>query len=109
LGAAPSGPRHHRDEYCAVPVRIRAQCAIGAIIDLLPTSPTGGYDPRGYQVGAGVFLVAQVLALDWYLLGGSCAPGRAATAISQLPLATAAGAAASLADVPVRPRAGLSG
>jgi hypothetical protein len=41
-----------------------AQYAIGAIIDLLPTSPTGGYDPCGYQVGVGVFLVAQVLALD---------------------------------------------
>jgi hypothetical protein len=47
-----------------------AQYAIGAIIDLFPTSPTGGCDPCGYQVGVGVFLMAQVLALDWYLLGG---------------------------------------
>jgi hypothetical protein len=36
----------------------------------VPTSPTGGYDPCGYQVGVGVFLVAQVLALDWYLFVG---------------------------------------
>jgi hypothetical protein len=46
-----------------------AQYAIGAIIDLFPTGPTGGYDPRGYQVGFGVFVAAQVLALLWYLLG----------------------------------------
>ena len=46
-----------------------AQYAIGAIIDLFPTGPTGGYDPRGYQVGFGVFLAAQLLALGWYLLG----------------------------------------
>ena len=46
-----------------------AQYAIGAIIDLFPTTATGGYDPRGYQAGFGVFLAAQVLALLWYLLG----------------------------------------
>ena len=46
-----------------------AQYAIGAIIDLFRTGPAGGYDPRGCQVGASVFLVAQVLALLWYLLG----------------------------------------
>jgi hypothetical protein len=46
-----------------------AQYAIGAIIDLFPTGPSGGYDRRGYQVGFGVFLAAQVLALGWYLLG----------------------------------------
>ena len=46
-----------------------AQYAIGAIIDLFPTDATGGYDPRGYQVGFGAFLAAQLLALVWYLLG----------------------------------------
>jgi hypothetical protein len=46
-----------------------AQYAIGAIIDLFPSGPAGGYDPRGYQVGFGAFLAAQVLALLWYLLG----------------------------------------
>ena len=30
-----------------------AQYAIGAIIDLFPTTAGGGYDPRGYQVGFG--------------------------------------------------------
>jgi predicted MFS family arabinose efflux permease len=46
-----------------------AQYAIGAIIDLFPTTTAGGYHPRGYQVGFGVFLAAQLLALIWYLLG----------------------------------------
>jgi predicted MFS family arabinose efflux permease len=46
-----------------------AQYAIGAIIDLFPTTAAGGYDPRGYQVGFGVFFAAQLLALGWYLLG----------------------------------------
>ena len=46
-----------------------AQYAIGAIIDLFPTTPGGGYHAAGYQVGFGVFLAAQLLALLWYLLG----------------------------------------
>ena len=46
-----------------------AQYAIGAIIDLFPTAAGGGYHPAGYQVGFGVFLAAQLLALVWYLLG----------------------------------------
>jgi predicted MFS family arabinose efflux permease len=46
-----------------------AQYAIGAIIDLYPTTAGGGYHPQGYQVGFGVFLAAQLLALIWYLLG----------------------------------------
>jgi MFS family permease len=46
-----------------------AQYAIGAIIDLFSTSAAGGYDPKGYQVGFGVFFALQLLALGWYLLG----------------------------------------
>jgi hypothetical protein len=46
-----------------------AQYAIGAIIDRFETGASGGYDPRGYQGGFGVFLAAQLLALVWYLLG----------------------------------------
>jgi hypothetical protein len=45
------------------------QYAIGAIIDLFPTTPSGGYDPRAYQVAFGVFFAAQLLALVWYLQG----------------------------------------
>jgi predicted MFS family arabinose efflux permease len=44
-----------------------AQYAIGAIIDRYPTTVGGGYHPTGYRVGFGVFLVAQLLALIWYL------------------------------------------
>jgi predicted MFS family arabinose efflux permease len=46
-----------------------AQYAIGAIIDLFPTTPDGGYDPNGYQVSFGAFFVIQLAALGWYLLG----------------------------------------
>jgi hypothetical protein len=46
-----------------------AQYAIGAIIDLFPTTAAGGYAPAGYQAGFGVFLAAQLLALLWYLRG----------------------------------------
>jgi predicted MFS family arabinose efflux permease len=45
-----------------------AQYAIGAIIDLFPPTESGGYEPRGYQVGFGVFFIAQLLALLWYVL-----------------------------------------
>jgi hypothetical protein len=46
-----------------------AQYAIGAIIDLFPPDATGGYAPAGYQAGFGVFFLAQLLALAWYLAG----------------------------------------
>jgi hypothetical protein len=45
-----------------------AQYAIGAIIDLFPPGAAGGYHPRGYQAGFGVFFAAQLLALGWYLV-----------------------------------------
>lgn len=45
------------------------QYAIGEVIDLFPTSAAGGYDPRGYQVGFGIFLALQAIALAWYLVG----------------------------------------
>jgi predicted MFS family arabinose efflux permease len=54
-----------------------AQYAIGAIIDLFPTSASGGYDPRGYQVSFGVFFVVQLAALGWYLLGRRARAGAA--------------------------------
>lgn len=45
------------------------QYAIGEIIDLFPTTAAGGYHARGYQIGFGVFVAAQFLALIWYFLG----------------------------------------
>ena len=43
-----------------------AQYAVGLVIGLFPASATG-YDPRGYSVALGGFLVLQVLAYAWYL------------------------------------------
>ena len=45
------------------------QYAIGAIIDLFPTTEAGGYAVDGYRLGFGICLAAQLLALIWYLLG----------------------------------------
>jgi predicted MFS family arabinose efflux permease len=47
------------------------QYAIGGIIDLFPTTAGGGYHPMAYQVGFGLALAAQLLALAWYLRGGA--------------------------------------
>jgi predicted MFS family arabinose efflux permease len=44
------------------------QYAIGAVIDLYPTSGTGGYAPEGYRMAFGLLLALQVLALIWYLM-----------------------------------------
>jgi predicted MFS family arabinose efflux permease len=47
-------------------VAFAAQYLVGFIIGLFPTSATG-YTPEGYSWALGVFLIAQVLALLWYL------------------------------------------
>jgi MFS family permease len=44
------------------------QYLIGAIIDLWPVTPAGGYPPQAYQAGFGLFLGLQLMALIWYLL-----------------------------------------
>ena len=67
FGAAQSGRATTAMNLVLFLFAFGAQYAIGAIIDLFPSGPSGGYDPRGYQVGFGVFLAAQVLALGWYL------------------------------------------
>ena len=69
FGAALSGRAHTAMNLVLFLAAFGVQYAIGAIIDLFPTTATGGYHPRGYQVGLGVFLAAQLLALVWYLLG----------------------------------------
>jgi MFS family permease len=43
------------------------QSGIGAIIGMYPRLPSGGYGPEAYQMGFGVFLVIQLVALIWYL------------------------------------------
>ena len=45
-----------------------AQYAVGLVIGLFPATETG-YDPRGYSLALGVFLVLQLAAFAWYLAG----------------------------------------
>jgi MFS family permease len=44
-----------------------SQSAIGAIIDLFPTTADGGYAAQGYRSAFGALLALQALALAWYL------------------------------------------
>ena len=44
------------------------QYLIGAIIDLWPATPAGGYPPQAYQAAFALFLGLQLVALIWYLL-----------------------------------------
>lgn len=44
-----------------------AQWAIGAIIDLWPGAPGGGYAPEGYRAAFLVMLALQLVALLWFL------------------------------------------
>jgi predicted MFS family arabinose efflux permease len=69
FGAALSGRANTAMNLVLFLFAFGAQYAIGAIIDLFPPSAAGGYDPRGYQAGFGVFFAAQLVALAWYLPG----------------------------------------
>jgi predicted MFS family arabinose efflux permease len=68
FGAALSGRTNTAVNLLVFLTAFVVQYAIGEIIDLFPTAADGGYDPRGYQLGFGVFLAVQALALAWYLL-----------------------------------------
>ena len=105
FGAALSGRANTAVNLVLFLTAFCAQYAIGAIIDLFPTDRAGGYDPRGYQVGFGVFLVAQLLALVWYLLGGVRCWPRRDRRVDQLAWPPPRGPAARLACTAV----GLSG
>jgi hypothetical protein len=69
FGAALSGRANTAVNLPLFLTAFGAQYAIGAIIDLFPTTPSGGYSPEGYRWAFGVFLVLQLLALIWYLSG----------------------------------------
>jgi MFS family permease len=43
-----------------------AQAGMGAIIDLWPPGPAGGYATEGYQAAFGTMLAIQVLAIAWF-------------------------------------------
>jgi hypothetical protein len=69
FGAALSGRANTAANLVLFLTAFGTQYAIGAIIDLFPTTASGGYAPVGYQVGFGVFFAAQLAALGWYLAG----------------------------------------
>ena len=73
-GAALSGRSNTAINLVTFLTAFGAQYAIGALIDLFPTTAAGGYSPRGYQVGFGAFLIVQLLALAWYLAGRRALP-----------------------------------
>jgi MFS family permease len=61
------------------------QYLIGAIIDLWPATPAGGYPPQAYQAAFALFLGLQLVALIWYLLRAPDQRETAATAEKGLP------------------------
>jgi sugar phosphate permease len=46
------------------------QWGIGAVIDLWPSGPQGGYAPLAYQKSFGVMLGLQIMALIWFFVAG---------------------------------------
>ncbi len=68
-GAALSGRANTAVNLLIFAAAFAVQYAVGLIIDRFPTGPAGRYDPAGYQLGFGLFLALQLLALAWYLAG----------------------------------------
>jgi predicted MFS family arabinose efflux permease len=77
FGAALSGRANTAMNLILFLFAFGAQYAIGAIIDLFPPTPNGGYAPAGYRAGFGVFFLAQLAALGWYLAGHRSLAGAA--------------------------------
>ena len=86
-GAALSGRTNTAVNLLLFLTAFAVQYAIGAIIDLFPPTPSGGYSPEGYRWAFGVFLALQLLALVWYLAGAPLAarPGRRRGAAPRAP------------------------
>jgi hypothetical protein len=68
-GAALSGRANTAVNLLLFLTAFAVQYAMGAIIDLFPTTAEGTYSPEGYRWGIGAFLVLQLVALAWYLAG----------------------------------------
>jgi predicted MFS family arabinose efflux permease len=67
-GAALSGRTNTAVNLLLFLAAFAVQYAIGAIIDLFP-STADGYSPEGYRWAFGGFLALQLLSLIWYLAG----------------------------------------
>ena len=50
------------------------QYAIGAVIDLFPSTPSGGYAPEAYRIAFAWLLLAEGLAFAWYGITGTALP-----------------------------------
>ncbi|MGI9411596.1 MAG: MFS transporter [Hyphomicrobiaceae bacterium] len=68
FGAARSGRAHTAANLVIFSTAFAMQYAIGAIIELYPRTPTGGYETESYTAAVGVALGLQLLALGWYLI-----------------------------------------
>jgi MFS family permease len=68
FGVARAGRANTALNVLAFSTAFAGQYAIGAIIDLWPTTSTGGYQATGYRVGFGACLLLQVVCFLWYLL-----------------------------------------
>lgn len=68
-GAALSGRANTAMNLVIFMSAFGTQYSIGAIIELFPTTESGGYAVEGYQFGFGLCLVLQIVGLIWYLRG----------------------------------------
>ncbi len=68
-GAALSGRANTAMNLLIFLTAFAVQYAVGAVIDLFPTTAAGGYDPRGYGLGFGLCLAIQLASLLWFVRG----------------------------------------
>ncbi len=68
FGAVKSGRAQTAANLIIFATAFVMQFAIGAIIDLFPRSPGGGYSVASYQLSFAIALGTQLLALAWYAL-----------------------------------------
>jgi predicted MFS family arabinose efflux permease len=66
IGRELAGRANASINFAIFVVAFAAQYLLGFIIGLFPATASG-YSPQGYSVALGLFLVAQALALLWYL------------------------------------------
>lgn len=67
FGAALSGRANSAMNLFIFSTAFLAQWLIGAIFDLFPRTPSGGFPAEAYRTGFGAFIALQVLGLVWFL------------------------------------------
>ena len=76
FGAARSGRASTAMNLVIFSSAFALQAGIGAVIDLYPRSPGGGYAPEGYRTAFGACLALELLTLGWYLWSRQRGTGR---------------------------------